>query len=796
MLSHFFKFASRVLLRRPLYTLISVLGLAIGLAMAMMSVSYVVREFRWEDCHEKRDRIYRVEMRYHYMDTTWSSARIMAPLGEVIAAEVPGVRRATAFRHLEDVTLYLNQRSYRAGKLIFAGPEFFDVFTFPLKTGDPATCLNDPKSVLITDSIAKQYFPNENPIGKTIGLIDKTEYIITGILENPPVLTQLHCDFIASYSTLTASGMAPDSWTQGDKDLTYLLLDDASNSKTIEANVNGIFSRHVSGDMASRFSFSLKPLKEIYFSTYFSGNRGELSPGGEYDVLIIVIGVGLFILLQSIVNFVSLATARAADRMREIGVRKTFGADRPMLMAQFLSESMLLTALATLLSLPLFDFLRSGYRKVTPDPYELVNLYTEPATLSLIILLAVVVGILAGYYPALHLSRYRPIAALKGQSVAVRSRWTMRSTLLAFQFTLAIFFITVTLCHHNQLRFITNYDLEFERDNMLILQFPEENGQQNCALMKNEILARNDVLGVARSNRVMGTRFSSIVYYPTAERKEEEYLAAKNFVGDYDFLSQYGIRVIRGRGFSPERPEDVGRSLLINESLERELNVGNAVGYTLFTDSASWEIIGVVRDFQGTAIDWSYRSTATISLNPDACRVLSLKLKPDSISASIGSIRNTWNRLFPNRQFEYSFLDDSIRATYWKLDSVARFFGVLSVLSLLIASLGVFGLVSYTVERKTREIAIRKVLGASVVAVSRVLTREFIVVIAVANLVACPLAYIMNVYSLEEYPFRAAFDLRLYLAGGALTAVIAFVTSAFHVIRATKANPTDALRHE
>ncbi len=796
MISQFFRFTGRVLFRHPLYTVITVTGLAIGLAIAQVGLSYVVREFRWEDCHKNHDRIYRVELTYRNMDTTLTSARVMAPLGPAIVSEMPDVQQAAVFRHLRNAHLTLGQKSHLAGPLLFAGPAFFEVFTFPLKVGSPESCLNTPYAVLITDSLAEELFPGENPVGKTIGLVDSTLYTITGVLEDPPLLTQLHCDLIASYSSLVASGGSLDSWTADYSDFTYLLLRDGTDRAALANRIQALFANHVTRATASHYSFSLQSLKDVYCNSYYSGNEGELYPGREYDMLIFIISVCLFILLQAIVNFVSLATARAADRHREIGVRKTLGADRKSLILQFLGESMLLTCVATLLSAAMLELLRTGYHTITPDPYNLVNLYTEPASVFLVVLLATAVGLLAGYYPALYLSRYQPTAALRGRVVVGRSRWTIRKSLLVFQFTLAVFFATVTLGLQDQLRFLTHYDLGFERDNMLVMQFAGENGPRNCTVMQQELQTCPEALSTARSNRIMGTRFLSMLYFSSANREENEIHVAKHLVGDYDFLSHYGITLVKGRAFTSDQPGDIDRGILINESFAKELGFSEPIGSLLFTDSSFREIIGVVRDFQGSALDFSYHPGATISLNPDKCRVLTVKLRPDNISGSIAGIRSVWNRVFPNQPFVYSFLDENIRTAYGKLDNESQFFGILTIISLLIAGLGVFGLVSYTVTCKTKEIAIRKVMGASTSVVQSMLTREFMVLIGLATVVAFPLAYWVNALSREEYPVRAPFDITVYVAGGLLTAVIALATCAYHVIKASRANPADALRNE
>jgi putative ABC transport system permease protein len=801
MIKNYIKAAIRTLFRNRVYTLISVLGLALGLGMGMFSLAYLLRELSFEKFHENRDEIYRVEMRYQHADTVWSSARIMAPLGSEIAKEIPNVDQIAVFRHNRRVSLKIDQKKYQAGHLIFAEPEFFDVFTIPLKIGDPATALKDPKSVLITDTIARTYFPAQNPIGQTIIIGDETEFTITGILENIPSTTQLRCDFIASYSTLRAAGANVDSWTDSRLDLTYLLMDDEINRETVEAQITGIFARNVPGEISQRYTFTLRPFNDIYYDTYFTGNYGELNPGWEPDMIIFLVGIGLFILIQSIVNFVSLSTARGVDRMKEIGIRKTLGAGRGRLIVQFLGESLILTTVAMIVGQFFFEIFKRGYNAVAPTAfdktYELANLYSGPDTILLLILMTIIVGVLAGFLPALYLSRFKPVSVLQDGTSGVPSKSRLRKIVVVFQFTLAIFFVTNTVGWYHQLDFITNYELGFDRTNMMVLRFSENDfSARDCAIAKNEILVRNDVLGAARSNRALGDRFWSRVLYTSPERKESDLKLAKSIKVDYDFFTFYGINIVEGRGFTREKPEDINHAIIINESMKTELGLSNPVGTWLYTDSASLEIIGVVDDFQGTAIDWSYRSTFIITLDPDTTRVLCAKLKPDNISGSVAAIKNTWDQVFPKHEFKYSFLDENIRANYTELDTLILLFAALSAISIFIACLGIFGLVSFTIDRRTKEIAIRKVLGASVSAIFRSFTKSYVILIIVANVIAFPFAYMMVTWTLEEYPFRASIGIDTYVLGGIAAILLALITSAYHVIIAARSNPTEALKHE
>ncbi|UCG61682.1 MAG: ABC transporter permease [Candidatus Zixiibacteriota bacterium] len=801
MITHYLKSSLRTLLKSRMFTLISVLGLALGLAMGQFSLAYLVREMSFDQFHENKDHIYRVEMRYQHADTTWSSARVMAPLGPKIANDIPGISKVAVFRHIRRPTLKIEQRKYEGGHLIFASPEFFEVFTMPLKVGDAATALRDPATVLITDTVAMTYFPDRNPIGETITLSGQNEFTIIGILENIPSTTQLKCDYIASYSTLATMGEDLTAWTDNRSDLTYLLMNPGASPDLVEAQVNRLFAGNVSPDIAQRYTFKLKPLSDIYYDTYFSGNRGELLPGWEPDMIVFLGAIGLFILIQSIVNFISLSTAWGLDRMKEIGIRRTLGADRGKLIGQFLGESLILAAIAMVAAQFFFEFIRVGYNSVGltafEKTYELANMYGSANNIALLVLMTAVVGILAGIFPAVYLSRFKAISILKDGSSGVPSKSRLRRIVVVFQFTLAVFFITCAAGLHRQFDFITNYDMGFDRTDMMVLKFDDVNSTaRDCAIAKNEILARNDVLGAARTSHWLGSRIWSSTFYTSPERNKTEVKYAKRIKADFDFLSFYGIELAEGRGFSRENPEDANHAVIINESMRNELGAAGAVGSRLYLDSAALEIIGVAKDFQGSAMDWSYNAAMMVSLNPDSTRILCVKLKPDNIKGSIAAIEDTWKRIFDDRVFTYSFLEDDIRARYGELHSLTVLFTGLSVISVVISCLGIFGLVSFTVKRKTKEIAIRKVLGASVAAIFGRLTKEFLVLIMIANAIAFPFGFLLVIASRQEYTFQASISVLTYVLGGMLAILLALITSAFQVTAAARANPVDALRNE
>jgi len=663
--------------------------------------------------------------------------------------------------------------------------------------------LNRPGEVFVNDSIARVLFPDQNPVGQIVTLIEpysksRFELEVAGVFERMPRSTQVYCDFIASYaSSASAADLPLDRWDVVGTDLVYLLLNKDADPQSVLAATQTVAASHLGPALAELYSFSLKPLKDIYFATYFSGNKGELYPGGEVEIIILISGMALFILLQAIANFVNLATARSADRAREVGVRKTFGAQRSQLIGQFLSETAVVTLAALAIGLPIYEFCRVGLSTFLPTR-EITDIFLSPVALLATLGVVLLTVFAAGLYPALYLSRPEPVTVLRGRSALRVSRPWLRRGLVVFQFALAIVFIVATMITFQQARFVSQFDVGFDRDNVLVLKFRGDDAARNCALMKEQVEGVPGVVGAVRTSIVLGTHeVSSWGFYPTPEEREEEMIVAKKFSVGPEFVSMFGLKVVQGRNFAVDRMDDVDRSILINESMVRELKLANPLGYRLFrSEGKSFEVVGVVKDFQVSSIDWAYGSKSVISLKPDSCKVLSVKLAGGDFSTTLAAIERLWNQTVHTQDFVYSFLDDEIQASYRSTQQTIGLFGVLSLASIAIACLGILGLVSYTAEQKTKEIGIRKVLGATVPSILIMFSREFLILIAVANVIAWPGAFYLTRGFLSDFAFKVDPGIGTYLIGGLLSAVLALGTAAYRSLKAAGANPIESLRYE
>ena len=809
MFKHYLKTTVRSLLRSKLYTAINILGLGIGLALCLVVVGHIGYEMSFENFHENRDRIYRVEAEYSSEDDLLRSARVMGPLGAALTEEIPEVAGAAVFRveslnslkpgeeRIRVVDTYRGA-GYTHGKhVIFAGPGFFDVFTFRMREGNPRTALLEPFTVLITERAATEYFPNQNPIGESIEINDRFNCRITGILRDIPQNTQLYTDFIVSYASLEAAGADTRSWSESSTDYTYLLLDENAEAAVAESKIPSVIGAYLPPEEAAKYKFNLQPLKDIYFNAYTSGNRGELRPGGEKSLIFTLGFVALFILIQAIANFINLATARSSDRMKEVGVRKVFGAFRSHLIRQYLGESIAIATISMFCALLLYEGFKWVIQGVLPREM-LAGFYDNPVLLLCVAGLTLLVGIIAGFYPALYLSRHSPITVLQGKVSIKSTKSVLRRALVVVQFTIAALFIFGTTVIVRQATFLTSIDLGFEKDDMMILDFDGATAAEDCRLMKNEIINQNRVLSVTATSCPPGREtYRNVGFYPNPDRLRVDMIVTKLYNVDFDFIDHFGLNITQGRDFSLETEGVNNRYVIVTESMADKLGGADLVGRKLYSGSDKFfEIVGVVEDFHGSRIDISSATASVLRINPEKYTSLAVKLPSGDKAQSISAIGTTWNNTLPSRQFTYTFLDDEIQTNYSDARGQMTMFLSLASFAILIACMGIFGLVSFTAERRTKEIGIRKVLGASVTSVVKLLSREFLVLILIANAIALPLGYMMMSGMLRGYAVRVTIGVGTFAFVIAIALFFGLATSTFQSVKAGMADPVESLRSE
>ncbi|GEM_PF-984106 len=807
MIAHYIKIAYRSFRKHLLYSGINIFGFSLSLSLCLIAIGHISYEISFENFQVNKDRIVRVEANYSEKDDHHKTALFSSSFGKSLKANIPEIETVSIIRVKEVTSIKVGETRRRVedphpgamhshgNKLVFADAEYFQVFTFPLVQGEPQKVLQEPFSLVISEKIADEYFPGENPLGKRCVVNDIYDCHVTGILKNTPYNTQLHTDFIVSFNTLERI-IEPDPPSgRAFHDLIYLLLKANVDYSTLIPKVEELKNTFFKAEDAAHYSMYLMPFNDLMFRG-FPGARGELNPRAEESMIYTLAIIAAFILIMAVSNFINLSTARSLDRMKEVGVRKTFGAGRINLIYQFYSEAILLTAISTLVGLILYEMLRAYMESIVPREM-FVKFYQSQTMIIGVILLVIVVGILAGFYPALYLSRFKPITIFQNKIVSKSSRSFLRKGLVVFQFAIASVFIFVTIVMYQQTKLLTSMDLGFKKDNMMILKLDGDNAVEKCGVLKNEIMRNTNVLSATAVSVSPGSQeMDSYLFYTNPLRREEDMVVVKTIDADENFLSTFGLQLVEGRYFSSNKPEDINNGLIINESAKKELKTDKLLGYRFYREDGFYEVIGVVKDFHAAPLNFAYHPIHLLRSKPDNCKTLILNLPDENIPTTIASIKSIWEKTMPGEMFSYSFVDDEIKKSNKKAEDANDMFGFLCFVSIGIACLGIFGLVSFTADQKTKEIGIRKVMGASVTNIVGFLSKEFTWLIIIASIIAWPVGYLFANDLLGDYPFKVTVGIWNFIFTGSLIVMLALVSAGLRAYRAARANPIESLRYE
>lgn len=792
MFRNYVKSAIRNLTRQKLYTAINVLGLAIGLAACLLIIGYVNNELGFENCHRNKDRIYRIDGMYKLGNAQVSMASIMPAVGQAVREAYPEVERVVRIRRLWTVPIRISDDGIseeREG--LAAEPDLFDVFTLPLKEGHPQTALEAPFSVVISEELAKLHFGDQSALGRTIRARDEFDLQVTGVFQKIPANTQLRTDFVVSYSTLEKIGMDTQSWTELFQDHTYVLLREGTDPAVVEQKIPELLKQNLDEDKAENYILQLQPLKRIYLHSNLSY---ELSPSGD-PVYIYVFGcVALLILLIACVNFINLSTARVSHRLREVGVRKVLGALRSQLVNQFLSESILLTVVAMVFGIALFEMAKPQLEAFVMHQLE-IDILGDPMLLLAMFVMIVAVGVFSGSYPAFVMARFQPSFILRGEILGAGSRSFLRRILVAFQFVIAIALLCVTFAVYKQINYALTADLGFDNQNILLIDAEEGVSPEKQDLIKDEILRSGLASSVTVTDCAPGEPRHHMYGLHPQDKLDEKATFLLGMRVDPDYLSTFGIELVEGRNFSGESSTDAGNSILINQTAVEEFGIEQPVGFKFYLRDKAYQVVGVVRDFHAHPFHEQIMSMALFAAAENR-RLLAVKLPPDFTSETIARTEKIWNRIVPEVPFEYSFLEDVMSRSYDSDRRVGMLFSIFSLLTVFVACLGLFGLSAFSAERRTKEIGIRKALGASVANIVRLLSKEIVLMVLIACALAFPVAYLAISRWLETFAYRTQITLTTFLLSGLVVLTVALATVSYQAIKAALANPVDSLRYE
>ncbi len=808
MFKNYLKTAFRNLAKNKGFTFINVFGLALGLATCMLIVFYVFDELSYDRFNVKADRIYRVNNDIKFGGNASSYAVSPAPLAAAFLAELPEVEQVVRFRYKGGFQVKKGDQKIKERRIIYADPSVFSIFTFPMIQGAAATALTEPHTVVINETTAKKYFNTVNALGKTLVFNDSLLYKVTGVIKDIPTQAHFNYDFFLSMSSLPES--KDISWVSNNF-ATYILLKNGASATAIQAKFPKMVKAHIGPQLqaiihldidqlekgGSYFRFNLTPLLDIHLR---SSRVAELGMNGNIQIIYIFSAVGLFILLIACVNFMNLSTARSSNRAREVGVRKVLGSPRKYLVAQFLSESVMVTFIATVIAIAGAKLLLPLFNQMSGKTLVL-NGHTLVWLIPVLLVLVVVIGCLAGSYPAIFLSAFRPIDVLKGKLSAGFKGGRLRSGLVVFQFFISICLIIGTLVIYNQLKYIQNKDLGYSRDQVLVVQSAYLIGKQT-PVFKKEVEKMPGVVSVSLTGFLPTEGYNnSTTLFEDHSMDSKRALSTEFWSVDDTYIPTLSMKLAAGRNFSHLMGSD-SSAIIINEASARKLGFTDPLNKILFlpTDNMAknvkpMHIIGVVKDFNFKSLHESV-SPLVLSYSDD-WGALAVKVKTANIPALMDRIKSKWTDLAPGKEFEYTFMDRDFTAIYDTEQRVGTIFITFTTLAIIIACLGLFGLAAYAAEQRTKEIGVRKVLGANVSTIVAMLSKDFIFLVLISIAFAVPISWwgIEKLF-LQGFAYRQNIQWWVFVSAGLGAIVIAFVTISFQSIKAALSNPVTSLRSE
>ncbi|MCF6402096.1 ABC transporter permease [Chitinophaga filiformis] len=793
MIKNYLKIAWRNIRKQKFYSFINILGLTIGLTCCFLIFMYVRFELSYDLFHKNKDRIYRLVTDVKTPTELIEADITSAPMGPNIKADFPEVASSVRI-NLSNTLVTLGTNKYFEDRLAIADSTLFNIFSFPLTRGSAKQVLTEPFTAVLTESKAKKYFGSADPLGKTFQIDGgKATIRVTGVMKDVPENSHLPFDMVLSMATVEKMGdNLTDSWG-GFGMRTYLLLAPGADPVKLEKKFPAFMERHV-GSMMKRnnmyYTLHLEPLRDVYMTS-------KRNAQGSLTNIYIFSIVALFILLIAVINFVNLATARATERAREVGVRKSVGAYESQLTFQFLCETLLLSLFAFVLSVTLSQLLLPSFNLLAGK--EIAYNIFSTGTIVWFLFIAIGVGLLAGIYPAVVLSSYKPVVVLKGAFSSSNKGLFLRRGLVVFQFVITIVLIAGVMIVYHQLLYLQNQDLGFKKEQQMVVEFGGiDNMKEKWYDIRQQVLNVDGVRGATFSSAIPG-RFQASAY-SNIEMKNGEMQASNInlYFIDYDFIKQYQIKVVAGRAFQPEMATDSTQAMLVNEAVVSSMGYSKPeeiIGKKFDQWGRKGTIIGVIKNFNYRSLRETV-APLTMRIEPGAFAPMTITVDPENIKKVIAGIETIYNRYLPQGRFDYFFVDDDFDRQYRGDFRFGRLVLTFAILAIFLATLGLLGLISYIVIQRTKEIGIRKVLGASVSNILLLLSTDFIRLIAVALLVATPLAWYLMYRWLQAFAYRINVPWWVFLAAGSVAVVIALATVSIQTMKAAMTNPVKSLRTE
>ena len=788
MIRNYAVIALRNVRKHRAYSLINVAGLAIGIAVSLFIFIWIRDELSFDRFHANYRNIYRLTEDQKGADGTIFPVAVTPELlGPGLKADLPEVLEFARFRPLGRNLVALGEKKFYEDGIAFADPAFLQLFSFPLVKGDPKTALASPDSWIITESTARKYFGNEDPMGRTLRFVDAFDFKVTGVARDVPRNSHLQFGILGNFDFVMKSLGFGGGWWNNNF-YTYVRLAPNADLAKLSPAVYKYLTKV--GPKTNTF-IRLQPLRDIHLRSSYAIDIGGASQVRAQDVGIFA-GVAFLVLLIACINYMNLATARAGLRSREVGVRKVIGAGRPEIMRQFFGESLLFAAVSSLVAAGLVRLLLPLFNKLTGKAVAPGGL-ADPAIVLFLVGTALVAGLLSGIYPALFLSAFRPASIFRGGSLTGTRSALFRKSLVVLQFGLSIVFIAGTLVVASQIRYMRTKSLGYDRDS--VVHFPIRGDlADNYQAFKDELSRTAGILGVTSSSDIPTYTVHSTTDFSWQGQAAGDYLLVHQFSVDYGYFETLGMEMARGRSFSRDFPSDTG-AFIVNETAARRMGFDEPLGKWVRLYDRKGPIVGVVKDFNFKSLHAPVEPLV-LRIEPERNSYVLVKMHFEDLAAGLETIRRVQAKYNPRHPLDYAFLDDSLGKLYRSDRRFGSIMGVFTGLAIFISALGLFGLASFLIERRTKEIGIRKILGADMGRIIALLSKDFLQWVAWANLIAVPVAYYAMNRWLRSFAYRTTVSVGVFAAAAGLAIGIAMLTISAHCVRAARSKPADSLRYE
>ena len=803
MFQNFFKIAFRNLVRHKAFSFINITGLAIGLVCFIFILLWIQDEVSFDNFHQDADRIFITGLDYKIGNQEGRGIKCNPPLAPAMMAEIPEIESATRFLHAINklVTYKDGDVSFLENGIFYADSTIFDVFTIPLITGDPTDLLTRKNTLVITKEMAQKYFGDVDPIGKILSFDGKRDIEVVGVVKAWPANSHWRFDMLASL--ISTRSATDDSWWSN-YIYTYFKIREGTNIEVVLPKINELVRRKKNVSFAqilgmereeweaqgNRSGYYATPIRDIYLRSTTQDNVGTV---GDIRYVYLFAVIGFFILFVACVNFMNLTTARSAVRAKEIGMRKVLGSSKRSLIFQFLIESILITLFAMFIAVVAIELLLPYFNNLTDKALNMN--FAGVATIPILLLMVIVVGLMSGGYSAISLASFKILTVIKGSLFNGKSKTWFRNVLVLFQFSVSILVIVCTIIAYNQMNYIKNKKLGFDKEQLLIIDRASTIGD-DLGTFKEELLKNPAIQYASATYHIPGTEAGG-QSFRTEDSAPEELLDLTLLCGDYDYLDAMGIKLVAGRYFSEEIHSD-SNNVVVNATAVKLMGFTDAIGKKILVPNSEEGliIIGVVEDFHISSLHKEIEPIILLHPGSGWDHYLAVRIQPQNVSATLEFIEAKWNEFSGNQPFEYFFMDSFFDNLHKSEQRTGQFFTIFAALTIFIACLGLFGLAAFTAEQKTKEIGVRKVLGASVPSIVSILLKQFTRWVILANIIAWPIGYFIMKSWLQNFAYHIDLKLGYFLLSGIITLLIAVITVSYLAVNAANKNPVKALNYE